>query len=84
MTEQAPKGTFHGTLRWYVHRVHARPARLGERHGPLAWAVSSIVQGRGSRGFPIGAPTICGTRTRALAFAYKQARRTYKKPENRP
>lgn len=84
MTERrAPKGTAHGTLRWYVHRKETRPARFGEPHGPLVWVVTPIVNGRGSQGLSFGGSTICGTRAQALAHAHKQALRTYGKKDTR-
>ena len=86
MTDQtAPKGTVHGTLRWYVHRAYARPTRFGERDlGPLVWVVSPIVQGRGSKGFRYGEPTVCVSRSSALAYAHRQATRIYGPREARP
>lgn len=80
---QPPRGTAHGTLRWYVHRRETRPARFGEAHGPLVWVVTPIVNGRGSKGLSFGGSTICGTRAQALAHAHKQATRTYGPKETR-
>lgn len=74
---EAPRGTVHGTLRWYVHRTHKRNTRFGERRGPLVWVVTPIVQGRGSQGFRFGASTICADRDAALAHAHHEAERTY-------
>lgn len=79
----APKGTFHGTMRWFVHRGYARDTRFGERRGPLVWQVSTIIHRTGSKGLRLGAPTTFGPTTspgshkRALAYAHKQAQRTY-------
>lgn len=71
------KSTVHGSLRWYVHRIETRPARLGERHGPLKWVVTPIILGRGSHGLRAGTHTRCADRDDALRFAHRQAQRTY-------
>lgn len=76
-TRNPPRGTANGTLRWYVHRKQLRPARFGETHGTLVWAVVPIINGRGSLGIPIGTATLCGTREAALIHAHRQAIRTY-------
>ncbi|WP_449408042.1 hypothetical protein [Microbacterium maritypicum] len=79
MTHQdAPKGSYNGALRWYVHRQYSAPARFGETHGPLIWVVTQIIQGTGSKGLPIGAPTRFGqNRDAALAYAHNQQRLLY-------
>lgn len=70
-----PKGTVHGTLRWYVHRV-ADPERFGERT-KIRWVVTPIILGTGSKGIRIGTDTRCASRDDALRFAHSQSARTY-------
>ena len=79
-----PKGTSHGTLRWFVHRKYATNARLGERRGQLVWGVTPIILGRGSEGVAQGVFTRCANRDSALAYAHRQAERTYRHRKARP
>lgn len=79
-----PPGTAHGTLRWYVHRRAMRLERFGETRPQIKWVVQPIVHGTGSKGLPMGAPTICNDRAAALADAHHQATRTYGPKDSRP
>lgn len=82
-TTTAPVGTGHGQQRWYVAREHLRPTRFGEPAiAGVVWAVRPIT-GRGRTRRIIGGPSYFTSRTKALAFAHRQARLTYGTPRNR-
>lgn len=80
----APKGISRGTLRWFVHRAYARPTRFGEHRGQLVWVVTPIILGTGSQGIAQGVSTRCANRDSALAYAHRQAERTYRHRKARP
>ena len=81
--QPAPKSTYIGALRWYVHRRYTASARFGETRGPIEWVGSQIVGGTGSEGTPIGAPTRFASRAAALAYAHRQNARIYGPKEAR-
>lgn len=67
------------TVRWWVAREHLRPTRFGERTEGIVWAVSRVVgQGEERRKLP-GGPTYFASRTKALTFAHREARRYYRR-----